>query len=116
MTLIYHIVERSLWQQAEQAGTYRAESLKDEGFIHCSTVSQIVWVANTFYRGQTNLVLLGVDPAKVQPPLRYDPVETGEAFPHIYGPLNLDAVVQVLEFAPEPDGTFQLPTQIMPSA
>ncbi len=116
MALLYHITARSQWTQAQQAGTYQAASLATEGFIHCSTISQVVRVANLFYQGQTDLVLLCIAPAKVQAPLRYDPIETGEAFPHIYGPLNLDSVVQVLDFDATSDGTFTLPSVLAPEA
>lgn len=112
MALLYHITPRSQWAQAQETGVYQAESLATEGFIHCSTISQVIRVANLFYQGQTDLVLLCIAPAKVQAPLRYDPIDTGEAFPHIYGPLNLDAVVQVLDFDATSDGTFTLPSAL----
>ena len=108
MTLIYHITRRAAWQRALQRGEYRTPSLRTEGFIHCSGRTQVVRVANAFYRGRRNLVLLVVDPAEVQAPLRHERVDGGR-FPHIYGPLNLDAVVQVVEFPPRADGTFAFP-------
>lgn len=110
--MIFHITSRSQWQQAQLVGEYRADSLETEGFIHCSHATQIVWVANLFYRGAADLVLLQIDPAKLIAPLQYDAIETGEKFPHIYGGLNLDAVVQVIDFPPQSDGTFALPTAI----
>ncbi|EKQ69032.1 hypothetical protein OsccyDRAFT_1639 [Leptolyngbyaceae cyanobacterium JSC-12] len=112
MSLVFHITPRSHWQQAQPLGEYQATSLDSEGFIHCSTASQVVRVANLFYQGQTDLVLLCIDVDRVQPELRYDVVETGEQFPHIYGALNLDAVVQVVEFEPNADGWFELPAAI----
>jgi uncharacterized protein (DUF952 family) len=108
--MIFHITPRSHWQQAQQQGEYRAASLDTEGFIHCSRAEQVVWVANQFYRNMPNLVLLCIDPAYLMAELRHDAIETGEQFPHLYGALNLDAVVQVIEFPPQADGTFQLPT------
>lgn len=109
MNLIFHITSRSYWQQAQQAGAYWTDSLNTEGFIHCSTAAQVVWVANSFYRGQEDLVLLCIDPERVQAELRYDLIETGAHFPHLYGALNLDAVVQVVAFEPNADGSFALP-------
>lgn len=109
MSLILHITRRSHWQEAQQIGSYQADSLDIEGFIHCSTVSQVVRVANMYYRGQRNLVLLCIDPTKLAADLRYDDV-AGELFPHLYGPLNLDAVFQVFDFEPGADGRFELPT------
>jgi len=110
--MIYHITPLADWQRALQDGQYTAASLNSEGFIHASTRDQVVGTANLFYNGQAGLVLLGIDPAKLAAELRYDTVTThgGEQqFPHIYGPLNLDAVFEVMTFEPLPDGSFRFP-------
>lgn len=112
MSLIFHITTRSHWQQAQQVGIYRTESLYSEGFIHCSTPTQITWVADTFYRQQSELVLLGIDPEQLEAELRFEDVGNGQMFPHLYGPLNLNAVVQVIDFEPNSDGRFTLPEAI----
>lgn len=112
MPLILHIVERDRWNQAQAVGTYRADSLITEGFIHCSTADQIVWVANQFYRHQTGLVLLCIDPDRVQAPVKFESVEGAGSFPHVYGELNLDAIVNVLDFEPNADGSFIPPNLI----
>ncbi|WAL60829.1 DUF952 domain-containing protein [Thermocoleostomius sinensis] len=109
MQSVFHITPQQAWNVAQAQGLYRCESLDTEGFIHCSTQLQVIRVANAFYRGQTGLVLLQIDADRLQADLRYDPIETGEAFPHLYGPLNLEAVVQVHPFEPEADGSFELP-------
>lgn len=106
-SMIFHITTRSQWEQAQQLGEYRADSLETEGFIHCSTSAQVGWVANRFYSGQTGLVLLKIDCDRLKARLQFDAIETGEFFPHLYGSLNLDAIVQVIEFKPEADGSFQ---------
>jgi uncharacterized protein (DUF952 family) len=115
--LILHLVSNEAWLAAVKGGAYRADSLSTEGFIHCSKPSQIVGVANTFYRGQQGLVLLVIDPTRLQPELKWEPpaepepthAREGELFPHVYGSLNLDAVVKVLAFEPGADGVFSLP-------
>jgi uncharacterized protein (DUF952 family) len=67
-------------------------------------------VANVLNPGTENLVLLGIDPGRVRPEIRHDPVEGGAGFfPHIYGPLNTDAVVEVTPFRPDADGRFPFP-------
>ncbi|HEC22802.1 MAG TPA: DUF952 domain-containing protein [Chloroflexi bacterium] len=114
MSWILHITTREQWESARKAGLYRPASLDTEGFIHCSTPQQVIRVANAFYRGQEGLVLLCIEPEKVKAPIRYEaPVEEDaggeERFPHIYGPLNADAVVRVMDFPPGEDGTFTLP-------
>lgn len=113
MDMILHITTWSAWQTAVSAGTYTTDSLTAEGFIHCSTVAQLLIPANERFRGQTDLVLLCIDPQKLQYPLVYeDCYETGIAFPHIYGPLNTDAVLKVVKFPPKPDGFFEMPAEV----
>ena len=119
MKEFYHIVDRDVWARAQEAGSYRPASVDEEGFIHCSYPAQVVMPANRYYHGQTNLVLLRIDPAKVTSEVRHDPVEVSragvvaeEVFPHIYGPLNPDAVVAVIDFPPGADGTFTLPPAV----
>ena len=113
MALILHIISRSCWHTAAATGFYRADSLNEEGFIHCSTPEQVLSPANTLFRGQKDLVLLCIDPERLQAPVVYeDCYDTGQAFPHIYGPLNVDAVVNVVDFPPGEDGFFSLPAGI----
>jgi uncharacterized protein (DUF952 family) len=101
MQRILHITQRAAWERAQAEGSYRSDSLASEGFIHCMTEGQVAWVADKFFKGQSDLVLLDIDEAKLASPLRYEsPPGKEETFPHIYGPLNLDAVVQVEPFAP----------------
>ena len=110
--IIYHITRREDWDQAKAAGEYTVPSLENEGFIHASTLEQVVDTANRYYRGQTELVLLAIDTNQSKAEVRFDPVYLhGEEqkFPHIYGPLNINAVVDVLEFSPQPGGDFSLP-------
>jgi uncharacterized protein (DUF952 family) len=87
---------------------YTADSLQSAGFIHCSKADQILRVADTCYANQHGLMILKIEPSKLKPGLRWEPGtdKADELFPHIYGPLNLDAVVAVLPFEPDPDGSF----------
>lgn len=110
--LIYHIISRAAWQQAQADGKYSAASLATEGFIHASTREQVVETANRYYPGQPGLALLVIDTSRVQPEVRFDPVMLHDQethFPHIYGPLNLDAVVEVVDLAPDAQGFFHFP-------
>jgi acetyl esterase/lipase len=93
---ILRITTRSEWEDARAEGEYRGDTLKSEGFIHCSTPEQLPWVAESFYKGRTGLVVLRIDPEKLKSPLKWEsPPNLGERFPHIYGQLNLDAVVGI---------------------
>ncbi len=108
--MILHIASREEWAAARALGEYRAGSLAGEGFIHCSTPSQVLGPADALFRGRTDLVLLVIDPARLRVPLVYeDSHGNGVLFPHLYGPLNLDAVTRVVPFPPGPDGRFALP-------
>jgi uncharacterized protein (DUF952 family) len=110
MATIFHITSRTLWERAASEPDYRPEAFPRDGFIHCSTHDQVIQVANARFRGQTGLVLLSIDTEKVVPEIIYENLEGGQQlFPHIYGGLNLDAVDDVLEFAPGADGYFTLP-------
>lgn len=113
MNTILHITQRQQWEEAKVIGSYRADSLETEGFIHCSKSTQIVKVANRFFFNQKDLVLLFIDSDKVQAEIRYEEAEIGELFPHIYGELNVDAVYQVVSFESEEDGFFVLPQEVV---
>ena len=116
--MIIHITSRTAWDKAQKRGDYRTESLATEGFIHCSTVSQVLSVAENFYKGQRGLVLLAIVPTLLTSNLKWEPpsggtlppgVPQGDPFPHIYGPINLAAVAQVVDFEPYANGQFQMP-------
>ncbi|MFI8072563.1 DUF952 domain-containing protein [Streptomyces sp. NPDC086033] len=99
-TPILHLTERSLWDEARARGTYemstRGRTLQEEGFIHCSTREQLPDTAARFFAGVPDLVLLVIDPARLDVPLKYEAPELGaEEFPHVYGPIPVDAVVDV---------------------
>jgi uncharacterized protein (DUF952 family) len=117
--MIYHITSRAAWQDAQQRGDYRAESLETEGFIHCSTKSQVWPVAEKYYQGQRGLILLMIDPSLLSSDLKWEPpsggtpppgVPEGDLFPHIYGPINLEAVVKVFDLESDPNGKYNLPS------
>jgi uncharacterized protein (DUF952 family)/glycerophosphoryl diester phosphodiesterase len=113
--LIYHIAARANWTAAQAAGEYWAPSLAAEGYIHCSQRGQLLEVANAFFQGSTELVLLAVDAERVGPSLRYEPPAhalgrlPGGLFPHVYGPIPVDAVTAAAELAAGPDGEFHWP-------
>ncbi|HRP30963.1 MAG TPA: DUF952 domain-containing protein [Agriterribacter sp.] len=96
MALIYHITSASEWNDAQQKGFYASGALKEEGFIHCCEERQIPDVLNRFYTGKTNLVKLTIQTEKLTSQLIYDWSNAIEdTFPHVYGPINLDAVTAV---------------------
>jgi len=107
MAIIYHLAGKSEWEAARIQPEYRAESLALEGFIHCSRdQAQVLAVANRLYAGRNDLLVLEVDTGRLTSPLKHEPSRSGEVYPHIYGPLNTDAVVGVLYLVMEVDGKF----------
>lgn len=102
--MVFHILKRSEWEAAIPRQIYAPPSLAAEGFIHCSTLQQLPESGNRFFRGQSNLAVLCIDPQRLTAELK-----TENTFPHIYGALNLDAVTQIIDFPCEPDGSFRVP-------
>ena len=96
MPIIYHVTTAAEWKAAEEKGFYEAASLKAEGFIHCSEEHQVAGVLERYFSGQDNLLKLIIDTSKLtsryvqewSPSIR-------DTFPHIYGPINLEAVIDV---------------------
>jgi len=112
--LILHICAAVDWTAAVSGGdAYRAASLDDVGFVHCSDRGTLHLPANALYAGRDDLVLLEIDETMLAAPVRWEPgvppAPGAPWFPHVYGPIALDAVVAVHEFRPGTDGTFTLP-------
>lgn len=104
-----HIAERTSWE-ASPARAYRPAAFAAEGFVHCSEPEQIEAVANRFFRGRTDLVLLLIDEARLSASVRRENLEGGdEPFPHVYGPIEREAVVAVAALRPGEGGLFTLP-------
>lgn len=108
---IYHVAFRTDWAEAVAAGEYhistRGKTVEEQGYIHASTAAQVAGVANAFYADAEDLLVLVIDPEKLTAPLRYDPVPGADApFPHIYGPLNVEAVTGTGELRRDADGRY----------
>lgn len=97
MNIIYHITRRQVWEEAQIIGSYVADTLLTEGFIHCSTHTQVLKTADRFFKNQTGLIILYIDVDKVESEVRYE-LADNELFPHVYGALNVDAVYQIIDF------------------
>lgn len=95
--MIFHIAQRGAWDEARRKGRYESPSLEADGFIHCSEHEQVPAVLRRFFEGERDLVLLAIDPRQLHAAVRYEPAADGTGiYPHVYGPLNLEAVVGVL--------------------
>jgi uncharacterized protein (DUF952 family) len=89
---IYHIADPERWKSAAERGLYAADSLESEGFIHCSFAHQVQRSLDKFFRDADAVIILEIDPLLLQSELRFEPADD-DTFPHIYGELNVDAVV-----------------------
>ena len=110
--MILHITHRDTWEESKKTGVYEGDTLSSQGFIHCSTKDQVIEVANFLFKSQTGLVLLVIDEDTVVPEIKYEDAGNKKLYPHIYGPLNVDAVITVVDFPPNEDGTFVLPKSL----
>ena len=105
MALIYHLTYKDAWAIARPTGEYAAPSLAEEGFIHCSKdIPQLLKVAARLYPGETDLLVLDVELDKLAAPIKNEPSRSGEIYPHIYGLLNVDAVVRERVLKVDADG------------
>ncbi len=113
--MIYHIALASDWEAALAAGEYRVSTLgrtlEQEGFLHASTSSQVRGVADAVYAGvQELLILLTIDERRLTVPLQWDAVPgSAEPFPHLYGPLDLGAVVLETPLLRDQQGRLEIP-------
>jgi uncharacterized protein (DUF952 family) len=111
MGRIYHIAFPADWKQAQHDGEYtistRGRTLEQQGFIHAGRAHQVAPVANAIYGVNDELLVLVIDEDRLKPDIRYEAVPGwDDPFPHIYGPLNLDAVVETSPLKRYPDGRF----------
>lgn len=113
--MIFQILKKSDWEEALRVGIYQPGSLATEGFVHASTREQVVGTANRFFRGQRDLALLCINPQRLTAEVRFEAPagpndeRSRELFPHVYGPIDLDAVTQVLDLPGDSQSGFQLP-------
>ena len=109
MAIIYHLTNKPDWEAARSQDEYPVASLAEEGFIHCSQdEAQLLRVANRLFPGQDDLLVLDVETNRLFSPVKREPSRSGEIYPHIYGPLNSDAVVRVRALAIDSRGNFSV--------
>ena len=110
---VYHLALAGDWE-ARTRDDYRVSTLgatlEQRGFIHCSFREQVQDVADLVYRGRNDVVLLEIDTQLLTSPLRAEEGDGGGGvFPHLYGPLNRDAVVRVVPVRRGGDGRLRIP-------
>jgi uncharacterized protein (DUF952 family) len=107
---IYKICSASAWREAERQGVFRgsADDARD-GFIHFSTATQLKETVQKHFFGQTGLFLVEVDVDALGDSLRFEPSRNDELFPHLYGELDLGAVIAVFDLPARSDGGHEIP-------
>ena len=109
MSIIYHLIHEAGWEAAKPIGEVRPASLTEEGFIHCSKdEDQVVRVANRLYPEHKGIMVLELDTELLISPVKHEPSRSGEIYPHIYGPLNVEAVVRVRSMSIDAAGRLYL--------
>ena len=110
MSVIYKICPDKLWREAEATGVFRGSPVDlADGFIHFSTAAQAVETADKHFAGQRDLLLAAIDTAKLGQPLKFEPSRGGQLFPHLYGGLDLKAVIWVKPLPLGADGRHVFP-------
>ncbi|KID32173.1 hypothetical protein HQ32_00034 [Prauserella sp. Am3] len=114
--MILHICPEADWAAVPPGGEYKPASLDDAGFVHCSDFGTVQFPAERVFAGRDDLLLLVIDPGRLEVPVRWEPADPPEPgapwFPHVYGPIPTSAVVRECPFPPAADGTFRLPEQL----
>lgn len=111
--MIYHITTKAEWLLSKTEGIYKPESLQTEGFIHCSTRVQVEQIANFYFKGAKDLILLEIDEEKLNVEVKWEG-EGSQKFPHIYGPLPVHCVVRDVAWVESENGLFEFPlTQVL---
>lgn len=108
---IFHIINEQEWK-AKNSDAYVPKDFEREGFIHCSKQEQFIQVANAKFKNQTDLLLLEINSEKVNSPIKFEKL-TGmsEEHPHIYGPLNTNAITKAYRLIPDVNGFFTQPRE-----
>jgi uncharacterized protein (DUF952 family) len=111
---LYKICTKAAFAEAESKGRFEgsADDVRD-GFIHLSAGHQVEGTLATHFRGQRDLVILAVDPDALGANLRWESSRGGTLFPHLYGPLDLAAVLSAMPLKLAEDGTHRLPAGVL---
>jgi uncharacterized protein (DUF952 family) len=108
--VILHLLSAHEWAALADADEYAPPSLASEGFIHCTGDDDLMLeVANLFYTQLDDALVLSIDEHDLHAEVRWEPPDDRPGlplFPHVYGPLNLDAVVGVRRLVRDADGRF----------
>ncbi|MGE6619611.1 DUF952 domain-containing protein [Bacillus mycoides] len=106
--MITKVITKRNWEIAKTTREINGKSLIEEGFIHCSLLDQALIVAETYFSHEEDVLLLTIDPSLVKAEIKHELATNGQEYPHVYGVINVDAIVDVVPF-PKEKGEFILP-------
>ncbi len=109
MPFLYHITSSGAWLDQKATGHFTDPSLEREGFIHSSHKNQIVGVADRIFEGRVDLVILCIDLDRLESQVKEEDSHGHGIYPHIFGPINTDAVTDAVAFPPDDARRFSLP-------
>jgi uncharacterized protein (DUF952 family) len=97
--MLFHICRREEWDQQKPEPDYRPSTFEKEGFIHCCLQGQLEGVRGRYFRNINDLLLLVIDDQMLTSPVKFEASVNGEQFPHVFGPINKTAIVEIKDIA-----------------
>ena len=108
--IAYKIMSAAELQQLQRDGVFHGSPVDAaDGYIHLSCGSQVAATLDRHFGGMEGLMLVAVELSRLGNSLRWEPARGGELFPHIHGPLSMEAVVSVGRVERTADGAVRLP-------
>ncbi|MGE7881831.1 DUF952 domain-containing protein [Bacillus sp. NPDC094077] len=99
--MIIKIITKRNWDIAKTTGEINEASLIEEGFIHCSLLDQALKVAQKHFSHEEEVLLLTINPSLVKAEIKYELASNGQEYPHVYGVINVESIVEVIPFPKE---------------
>lgn len=106
---VFHLATPASWAEARLAGRLVPEAFAEEGFVHCSTLAQLVGTIQRHFSGSDQLAVLELDLGRMGGDLRWEESRPGERYPHLYRPLEIGDVIASHVWHRAPDGAVELP-------
>lgn len=113
--LLFHIAEKEKWNQSLKSKYYGNFSITKDGFIHCAKFDQLEHVANNNLKNiNKELVILCIDVSRLNSEVRWETNKKNNiVFPHVYGLVNVDCVVDAIDFKKNQNGEFFISDELL---
>ncbi len=109
--LTYHLVPRTEWEATDPSSSYVPAAFGVDGFVHCTDgAAELAATANRYFGSFSgDLLALVLDVGSLSAPVRYE--DPGRIYPHVYGPIDRAAIVEVLTMRRDADGQWLPPPE-----